>query len=162
MKHIKRYKIFESDNSSIWNEIEDILTPIKDDGILSFDVKNFKYVPSEDHYLNPDKIHREGGNWNGSRSSILIKKDWDMLKTLSGLRHRDERFFNLDDIKDELLHLCSRFPEIVNRIQIFRTIAKNPERYTPEEFIEKSPTGKTFLVGITFKIEKEGATFIPN
>jgi len=34
-------------------------------------------------------------------------------------------------------------------------------KYTPEEFIKESPVGNTFLVGITFNIEKEGAPFIP-
>lgn len=159
MKYLK--KIFESDNSFIWNEIEDILTPIKDDGILSFKIQNFRYVPEDDNYLNPDKIHSTNGKWNGSRSSVLIKKDWDVLRSLFGPRDQEKRFYNIEDIKDELNHLCSRFPEVVNQIQIFRSRAQNPTRYTPQEFIKESPTGTTFLVGVTFKIKKEGAPYIP-
>lgn len=135
MKYLR--KIFESDNSSIWDEIEDILTPIRDNGVISFKVQNFKFL----------------GRY-GSRSSILIKKEW-------GTYARDESFYNIEDIKDELNHLCSRFPEVVNQIQIFRSRAQNPTRYTPQEFIKESPTGTTFLVGVTFKIKKEGAPYIP-
>lgn len=156
MKHIKGYKIFESDNLSIWNEIEDILTPIKDDGILLFGAKNFKYVSDYTEPWNPANTITGSTKVRQSASCILIKKDWDVIK------ERDERFFNIDDVRDELNHLCSRFPEIINQIQIFRSRAQNPNKFKPDEFIKSSPIGNTFLIGITFNIRKEGAPFMPN
>jgi hypothetical protein len=155
MKHIKGYKIFESDNSSIWNEIEDILIPIKDDGVLYFKVQNFKYVSDHTEPWNPAGTITGSVKPRQSVSSLLIKKDWNIIKD------ENERYFDINDVKDELNHLCSRFPDIINQIQIFRTRARNPSRYTTQEFIKESPTGTTFLIAMTFKIKKEGAESIP-
>ena len=155
MRYLKGYKIFESDNSSIWTEIEDILTPIKDDGVLSFKVQNFKHISDHTEPWNPAKTITGTVKPPQSVSSLLIRKDWDIIKD------RSERYFEVKDIKDELNHLCSRFPNIINQIQIFRTVAQNPTRFKPDEFIKESPVGSTFLIGITFNIQKEGAEFIP-
>ncbi len=143
MRHIKSYKIFESssrnsfptdpERSQIWSDIEDILTPVSDDGVLCTKIQNF----------SPTDIL--------SLSSILIKKDWSVVKD------RDMRHFGVSYIKDELNHLCSRFPDIIKKIHIFRSFGKGPTTYTPEEFIIESPVGNTFLVAITLKIRKDGA-----
>jgi hypothetical protein len=140
MKYLKKYN---ESNISIWEEIEDILSPISDN--LCIKTSNFRVVTGS------------------SKSSILIKKDWEALKSIYGYGNTEEKkYFKIEDIKDELNHLCNRFPDIINQIQIFRSHAKNPDKYTTYQFLKESPNGLTFLVGITFKIEKEGAPFIPN